>query len=184
MDIYKFDLDSNKYHGLVYPESTIDDNVFDTLEGQSVINTWNTVVMEVEETQEKGDFPSFDVPVLSEKAWNVLQPLIQNDVEALPITVEKEYFGEMGGTYYALNILSIVACLDEEKSEFYRYSHGGIMEVTKHVFLPEKLEGIHIFKIMAEGAVFSHYDFYISEDFKNLVEQNNLKGLFFLKVSE
>ena len=183
MDIYKFDLDSNKYHGLIYPDDSTDD-IFDSFEGQSLIGTWVPVVMEVDETQEKGDFPSFEVPIISERAWKVLQPLINKDVEALQVTVEQEYFGEMGGQYFALNVISIIACLDEQKSEFVRYSDGSIMRVSKYVFLPDRLKDIHFFKIRAEDNVFSHYEFYVSEEFKNLVELHELKGLFFSKVNE
>ena len=183
MNIYKFKTDSNQYHGLTYPEKGEEESIFDRFEGKNLGDEWEPIIMEVREAKKQGGFPSFEMPVLSEKAWEVLKPLIQKDVEALPLIVEKEFFGEMGGDYYALNVLSIITCLDESMSEFVKFSNGEVMRIVKHVFMPESIEDVHFFRIKAGNTVL-YYDFYVSEDFKNLVEKHNLKGLLFQKINE
>jgi len=82
------------------------------------------------------DFPYLNghIPVVSEKAWKALGPLIGKSVEALPIT----------GTatpYWALNVLDVADVLDEKRSDLERFDDGVIMIINRYAFKPGAVKG-------------------------------------------
>lgn len=90
-----------------------------------------------------GDFPSLYgfIPVFSQRAWDVLGPLLADVVEALPIKHPS------GKAYYAINVLQVVDCLDRKRSQLEFSSSGKVMGVEKYVFDPKRLPPFHMFKI-------------------------------------
>jgi hypothetical protein len=114
-----------------------------------------------------GDFPSLGpgaYTVCSEKAWNLLRPLIGSEVELLPI-------GKLSGqNFYIIHVLAEIDALDQTKSKFFIFEgeRGGILE---YVFHDGAIEEKHIFRIPeALDRVF------ISEAFKKIVDDNGLVG--------
>lgn len=141
--------------------------------------TWQPIVVhgfDDENPGIEGDFPSLNdyskIPVLSQRAWDVLRPVIGNVCEALLIRHPTEE------PFYIINVLDIVDCLDEEKSEVDRYSDGRIRRVLRFCFKRNMLAGKHIFKTPRK----SGRDLIVSEEFRRLVEQNELKGLRFREL--
>lgn len=107
--------------------------------------------------------------ILNEKSYRVLYPYIKNEVQIFKIKSEDE-------NLYVVNVTNIIDCLDYDKSEFKRFtSSGRIMEVTKYAFKERLLKNAFIFKLPE----FSNNLNYVTEDFKKVVEENNIKGFKF-----
>lgn len=144
--------------------------------GKSISSSWQPVLLEVHTSRGPlSDFPVCPMgpPILSQKAWGVLQPLIGDAVEALPVATPL-------GTYFALNVLDVIDCLDYEQSEISYYPasmNGGLHRIIKYQLNSDLIKRKHIFKIperMTEAIV--------SEDFKRLSENALLNGLDFTHV--
>lgn len=112
------------------------------------------------ENLKKCDFPFIDglIPVVSQKAYNVLQALIKNNVEFLPINVDGERF-------YIVNILKVYPKIVNLKD-----SHN-----DHYTFYPtSNLESI--FKIEEQL-----FPLFVTADVKNAIEKNHLIGCKFIK---
>lgn len=139
--------------------------------------------------------------ILVEYAKKMLSSLLQNDVEYLPLysknechkkigrillTTRKKIFKPIVETVHTekqhlINILNIKTAdvLDFEQSDFdYKEDDGMIWGVNKLVFKPEKIKDCHIFKIKNPGVYFQTATF-VSEEFKDIVEQNGFSGVEF-----
>lgn len=103
---------------------------------------------------------------LSQKAYDVLKPLLENDGEFLPVTYEH-------GDGYMFNPLSLaedVGGLDEKCSV---KNEWGDIENT--AFHEEHVKGFMIFR-----CEFDNYrNAYCQEALKNAIEEAGLKGVFF-----
>src|SRR5437867_1282289 len=112
-DVYVLWPDPNVFHSLVLA----DPRHWDTLarfDGRRQ-SSWTPIEVEIYPAERRGDCPGFTshVPVLSERAWNTLAPLIDQEVQALELRASNE-------TYYALNVLTVLDCLDADASDIDR----------------------------------------------------------------
>lgn len=106
------------------------------------------------------------------KALHILTPLIGHMVEFLPLHCEDSEF-------FMINVIKVIDCLDTERSEFEHLSYKRIPRVSKYVFKANCVDDTSIFKIPENlGATF------VTNSFKNSVENNGLIGLEFRKVWE
>jgi len=72
--------------------------------------------------------------------------------------------------------MDIIDCLNEEQSEIRRSTiDGRINRIFKYAFKPNMLEEKHIFKLPLK----SGSDLIISEQFRRVVVESNLRGLLF-----
>jgi hypothetical protein len=119
------------------------------------------------------DFVSWmhSAPVLSERAVTALEPLIGEYCEFLPLIEVR------GKQLFALNVVSVVDCLDRGGSDILYSSSNPmrILQVSSYAFAEERLqEGLPIFKIPEElGAVF------VRKAFVEAVISNGLRGSAF-----
>jgi len=144
--------------------------------------------------------------VTTEKANEVLAPLINNKVEYLPLISRKEISEKISRyrqlryrkTYkpiietvhpeqqYLLNILDIKTSeiIDFDQSEFeYDEEDDTIYMIEKLAFKPEKIQNTHLFKINNNGHYFKSATF-VSDEFREIVVQHNLIGLKFSELPE
>jgi hypothetical protein len=135
-----------------------------------------TRIDDVEEDSSKlepGDFPGLSnfcaLPVFSARAWEVLSRHIDCRWEALPLTPPK------WTQLYLIHVMERIDCVDLDRSEVSRFSDGGVMRIERFCLKPEKLEGKHIFKTPIE----SGGDLLVDDVFREIVQQNGLKGLTF-----
>ena len=127
-----------------------------------------------EDSDMQGDFPSFNnfwrIPIMSQRAWDVLRPLIGYCSEALPV------FHPTGDPYYIIHVMETIDCLDVARSKFTRNDVSGRINcVDEYALKYEMLAGKHIFKLPHEKGG----DLLIDDEFRNTVEANGLKGLLF-----
>ena len=116
----------------------------------------------------KGDFPNLYSAhiVLSEKALDALLPLIQSDVQVIPLFCEKEQL-------FLIHLTKHVDGLDLERSDIqWSIENKLISTVNHYVFYEEKLKEANIFKLPI------HFTWtFVSDAFKEAVEEHDLKGL-------
>jgi hypothetical protein len=148
-------------------------SVVGDLHGQSLAASWKPVEVEVLRGKKRGDHPylSPGVPVVNERAWKVLKPIVGGAVEALPLRA-----GDV--RYLALNVTVVLDALDLTASEVARFPSGGIMSVRKFVLRPEVVKGHDIFKVREAELKYV----LVSDRFKAAVEQHRLRGFVFADV--
>ena len=125
--------------------------------------------------QEFGDFPSLSnfcsIPVFSVRAWEILSRRIDCRWEALPL------IHPVGLPLYLIHVMETIDCVDLDRSEVTRYSPDRVRQVERFCLKPQMLEGKHVFKT-PEG---SGHDLLVDDVFREIVQQNGLKGLTFRK---
>ncbi len=117
----------------------------------------------------RGDFPSFFAigVVFSDKALQVLWPLIEDSVQVIPLQCEE-------GRFDLIHVSDVVDCLDLERSVVDYILGGDLISHVEHYEFKdlELLEGKGIFTIQGLRA-----STFVTDAFKALVEENDLRGL-------
>ena len=176
MTWYRYRPDANHYDGvrLIMPD---DEPVVGLhYDSKLVGGSWKPVSVEGfdDNPDVEGDFPSLSnynkVPVFSQRAWDVLRPLIGYCTEALPIKHPS------GQPFHIINVIEIIDCLDEEQSELVRNAATGrVSEIFKYHFKSDMLEGKHLFKTPLKSGA----ELFVDDAFRKAIEANGLKGLIF-----
>ncbi|MFG0312567.1 MAG: imm11 family protein [Phycisphaerales bacterium] len=150
------------------------------LEGNSLRDRWvppivSRIVDDELPQGELGDYPFLEgAPALSKRAVDALLDVLAESAEFLPLNCD-------AGEYYVMNITRVVDALDEAASELKRFeSSGRVMEVMRHVFVPERLTGYAIFKIPQTPRA----PVFVTEDFRRRVLAAGLAGFRFDLVWE
>lgn len=141
---------------------------FDELKPVSGI--WRPLYMRSEEPMKHPDFfeiDGTDVLAASQRAVDRLKDFLNGRIELLPIHTD-------AGSYYALNILNTVDCLDKEASEYTATKDGTIVAYSLLEFDEEKLEGQGLFKIPQLP-----YAIFLTSDIQEQCEEDGLEGLVF-----
>jgi hypothetical protein len=125
----------------------------------------------------EGDFPSLSnfwrIPVMSQRAWDTLLPLIGYCCEALPI------IHPTGKHYSIIHVMDTVDCLDCTKSELTRNATTGrVNRIYRYAFKDEMLHAKHIFKLPLECGG----ELIVDDEFRKAVQANKLKGLQFKEL--
>lgn len=126
-----------------------------------------------EDPERQGDFPSLHdypaLPVFSQRAWDVLWPLIDCRWEALPIVHPS------GKPFYIVHVMEVIDCVDLERSKVELYRSGDVAEIERYCLKAEMLVGKHVFKTpIASGG-----ELLLDDVFREAVEKNGLTGLEF-----
>jgi hypothetical protein len=175
MEVYLFSWARGEFRSLTTRHEA-DLNVFLDLVGQPVADSWSLVSVEplAESDPEAqlpiGDFPflSANVPVFSKRAVSCLGALLSPAVEVLPL------FCPPGlGDYYAINVISVVDALDEQRSRIeYFSSTGRVKRIKKHEFDATQIEEQVIFRIPQT----TRSEIFVSKQFVEAVRDNGLHG--------
>lgn len=175
MKIWKLKFELDKYENLA-PVKDFTWQEFQEFDGRRLRYKWKPLPVERMNPEKKlplSDAPGFTIPVFSKRALDILLPCIQDCVEILELVFdehdEQQYFG--------INVISVLNVIDYEKAEYIRFqSSGRIMLFTKYAFKEcDDLKEYPIFKLVDEP----RREPFVSEAFKDLVEQNNLTGFKF-----
>lgn len=137
-------------------------------------DAWEPPAIRIEgKSKRLRDFVSWmnSAPVLSKKAVEVLEPLIGQHCEILPLIELR------GKPFYALNVLTTIDCLDKAASDIFYASDdpSHILRIRSYKFNENKLPlNIPIFKIPDDvGCVF------VTRSFIDVVIENGLRGSSF-----
>lgn len=150
----------------------------DMFVGKSLLDTWKPLKVKLIEHNgdlKRGDILYFTlgVSILSNKAVNALQDFwIKGKVELLPLIYDLQ-------DVVLMNVLNIVDCINMNKSEIRRFTDSDkIKAISKYVFIPERVQNQHIFKIAQRP----HGRIFVSDEFKNRVIESGLEGFKFIEV--
>lgn len=174
MKIWQLHFELDEYDNLIpIKEFTVDE--IQSFDGRSKKGTWKPLPvkrMEPEKNLDLSDAPGFTIPVFSRSALECLRPLIGNSVEVLELEFQEEYYG--------INVTTVLDVVDYSKSQYRMFSDGKrIMAFQKYAFKEcDELKNNHIFKIVEEPRRRA----FVSEKFKETVEENNLTGFKFKLV--
>ncbi|MNW39972.1 hypothetical protein D3C74_170740 [compost metagenome] len=140
------------------------------LNGSSKKSIWKPMKVETLYKKTYKDFPNFGKdPVVSAKVRQIIEPYVKDQVEFLPIS-----HAELD--LYLINVLNIIDCVDWKRSDVHQMSDGSFGGFIKLALNFAKIpKDIYMFKIpeMATSWVF------VTEAFKDIIEQHKLKGLDF-----
>jgi hypothetical protein len=174
MNVYNLRANSDVFDGL----HLIDQNDSDRVDfrGAPAQQPWVPVPVKLDPVPRKtraqahGDYPSFLESVVTERALDVLRPLIADCVEILPLAYPVE-------PLFLLNVLRVIDCLDYERAVYHRYSDGTPGAIERYAFKPGSTDGHHIFKIKR----YESWTF-VSDEFKRRVDDAGLLGFQFFAV--
>jgi hypothetical protein len=179
--MYQYTPNSNRYDSLVLHRSQ-DWDVIERFVGDRFAAHWRPLPVEIFRARKRGifraktrgNFPSLIayVPCFDEAALGALEELLDKDMEALPL--QNESF-----RLFAINVLSLLDCIDYRKSRVERFSDDKTVKfITHYVFRSDVIHGHHMFKIreMPRGPVI------VSEEFRSVVAKKRLKGLIFKEL--
>jgi hypothetical protein len=109
-----------------------------------------------------------DVLVVRETVVSCLGDLLNEYGELLPLDVP-------GESLWLFNATRVIDCLDHEQTQVTRFSSGRLMSIDRHVFRPEAIAGVMIFKIPDLRSS----SLYFARDFVELWRDTKLTGLDF-----
>jgi len=142
---------------------------------KKVKHLWKPFPFRFEERKKRiSDFPylSTRLHAISERALAVLKDMIAPYAEILPLNIENS-----DQVFYALNVLQTYD-IDATRSDC--IGENIVSYVLTHAFPCDVLPQTPIFRVVhATHGLYFVDKLYISEEFRNLVESNNLKGLLF-----
>lgn len=175
MKIWQLSFDVENYDNFI-PEIEFSADEVQSFDGRSKVATWVPIKvkrMEPEKGLELSDSPGFTIPVFSKRALDILTSVTSESSEALELISED-------GEFYGINVTAVLAVIDYTKSEYKTYSDGKrIMAFKKYAFLQnQELIKHDIFKICDEPTRRA----FVSDRFKNMVEENSLTGFKFKLV--
>jgi hypothetical protein len=187
---YEYDPDANSFAGVEFDfggEECVDD---DDTHGARVTeihwidtpirDSWSVLSCYGfdDNPPEQGDFPSMSnyrkIPMMSERAWKLLKPLIGECCEALPVR------HPFKGNYFIIHVMRTIDALDETKIEASRSSVGDnrISRIYKYAFKRDLIGDAHIFKL----PLMSGSGLFVDDVFREAVEANGLRGLRFREL--
>lgn len=111
--------------------------------------------------------------LFSERAKEIINENFGEYIQLLPMIYEDKNF-------YIDNILNTVDCVDLDKSDLKIMMGKYIVDVNKYVF-KENVKNFPIFKIYLDGVRVT-VDTFVNDEFKKVIEDNNLEGFKFTEV--
>lgn len=181
MKYYAYRPDANNYAGIGAPTERHEQVVNIHYEDAPLAPVWVPIKFHGFEDNpgQEGDFPSlsdfWEIPVMSERAWNALRPLIGYCCEALPI------IHPTGKTYFIIHVMETIDALDVAKSDLARNATTGrVNRIRRYAFKYDKLQHKHVLKLPLECGS----ELLVDEEFRKAVEVHGLKGLQFKELPE
>ncbi|MDP9700961.1 hypothetical protein J2T16_003874 [Paenibacillus intestini] len=132
---------------------------------------WTPTVVKTLCKKRYSDFPRLlpGVPIMKENVRTVLEPRIFREVEFLPLMHEELKL-------YVVNVINVLDCVDWNRSDIRTYSDGSWADFNKLVFDFSKIPvDTYMFKIKETATV----EVFVTDLFKQVVEENKFKGLNF-----
>lgn len=175
MKIYEFEVQEG--YEWVVPVHEADFEIFRGFDGTARVPDWRAIRMELVTADEHGrPFVPSDIPwlgehapVLRERAVSALAPALTGSGEMLPLECADV-------DLVVFNTTTVLDALDLDRSELVMFpSTGRIMKVKSHVFRPERLQGVHAFKVpeLLRGSVF------LTDEVVSAAQAAGLRGVGF-----
>lgn len=117
--------------------------------------------------------------IVSKKFREVTREIIGKHVQYLDINIINSKTKEEDNTYKVVNVTKHLEALDLENSvyDFFELDDEKILSVEKYALKQDVIKNYNIFKLNDEPI-----PIFVSERFKDIVEENSLVGFQFLEV--
>ena len=112
--------------------------------------------------------------LLNERAKNILEPVLSEYVEFLPVIYKKPL--------YLMHVLRVADALDLDNIIADTYA-GKTGYIKKFAFKEERIPPFPIFRILCEGELYEG-EVFVKDEFKKIIEENGLTGFSFEEVGE
>ncbi len=156
---------------VLYTNSDNIKQIMGSFTGKPKAYSWEAVELITVEEGLYGDIISYskspEKPVFTSKATGILEDLIKDSVEILPVRHQKY-------DCFVINIVDVVDCLDYQASKFSRW---GVIE--KYCIIEERVRGHNIFLVHVKDRKTPSLIPLVSDEFRERVLNNGLKGLKF-----
>lgn len=171
MKVWILDCDVDSFENLIICDESCN-NLLKTFNGEEKKDEWTPIsVRKMYGDREFSNTPGLapHIPVFDTKAVSELSCILKNEVEILPLHFEN-------GTFYAINVIDVLDCIDYKKSDYKTFRDGKrIMRFTKYSFIESIIKKHNIFKIKDEPLKRP----FVSDEFKNIVQSSGLIGFKF-----
>ncbi|MBQ7944241.1 MAG: hypothetical protein IJ326_09300 [Lachnospiraceae bacterium] len=145
------------------------------LSGQLQKGKLENLELELVEGEKYSDLPKLwscsGILMFSERAKECLDDLLGNSVEYVEARTDNK-------TFYIVNILEILDAINYEEAVLRRLDTGLVVGFDKYSFLKEKIQNLHMFKVLLNGKIYST-EIYVTEELKEKVEMEQLIGFKF-----
>jgi hypothetical protein len=175
MTVYRLDPDNDHFPNFALVDESAGP-IFRRFDGTPIGVDWRPLDISAEDTDDElallGDHALLGtIPVFSERAVAALGDVLRRNGELLSLIYSRQ-------SCLAFNVLTICDALDSSRSKVVRFSSGRVMLVDEFVFMPERLQGLTIFKIpeLLRATVF------VTDDFAHRVRSAGLNGFVFREV--
>jgi len=118
--------------------------------------------------------------IVSPHTQKLIASAVNDAAELLPIPFN-------GEIWHLLNVFNIINALDKKNSRYKIRNNGEIGRLLKPAFLPDKIPHAKLFTIPEKRSLYyfaEHYPDDSENNFKNIIEKNNIFGIEFKKVWE
>lgn len=97
----------------------------------------------------------------------------REEVEVLPLDIK-------GHDVRLLNVINVIDCLDESRSDITRFKSGRVLLINKYVFDEGRLRGVYLFKIPQ----LLRTEVYATDLFRSFIDEHGFTGLEFKQLWE
>lgn len=173
MKIWQLDFELDQYENFI-SEEQMSISEIESFDGRSKKDNWVPIRVKKIGDGFLSNAPGFSshIPVFDKETVKVLMPLIQQDVEILPLSYRE-------GKYYVINITTVLDCIDYHTAEYRTFrDKKRIMAFQKYAFIASKVKNVNIFKIVEEPLRKP----FVSDTFRETVIKNGLTGFRFKLV--
>ncbi|MED1092697.1 imm11 family protein [Bacillus paramycoides] len=146
----------------------------------SLSDSWVAKFIEIIDEGDQSDCPIFwgksGVQIISEKAKQILEPLVGNNVEFLPLIHKTE-----NEKYNVIHVLRVLDALNVDNTIFKKLNSGLIIGCEEFSFIPSVVQNEMVFKVYINKKIHPNY-LLVSDEFRNMVLESDLKGFEFVEV--
>lgn len=173
MKIWQWGYESDNYDSFTFPNQNEFNQYFDpNFNGMVIGDKWGSVHFETYRSRKACDCTGVgsNYPIFSDRAVQVLAPYLSCNVELLPLK-------HLTMNFYAVNVIRLLDGLDYKHSEieFVEGHPNFVKNVNRYAFKIDVIHDYPIFKIPE----YRRRRVYVSDAFKEAVEENGLKGFTF-----
>ena len=181
--ILSYDYENDDEYIIITADNTAEKYNYDMLKGEKIEN-WDENVMFEYSNDDGHIFTDYLASnnrwlVVSEKFRSLMGRIESDSIQYLDIKIRNSETNKINDTYKVANVITILDALDLENSKYdlFELDYEKVLSVEKYALRKNMIGNKNIFKLKDDTI-----PIFVSEKFKNIVEENSLIGFQFLEV--